>query len=163
MISNARVTDPEVRRIVEKMAALNFDPGHDSYQIEDISMLMEELFVLQGREDVGELLVEAVREGILSPSQAELALGIGTWSGATNGADLQPTMERWLEEAEDHLKVQLSLSIGVYPFREAGKMASVLARVAARMPAFAEVCGRLVESRRRRSQETVQGRSKPLV
>ena len=134
------------------MAALNFDSEHEGYQIGDISMLMEELFALQGREDVGELLVEAVREGILSPSQAELALGIGTWSGRTNGADLQPTVERWLEEAQDHLEVRLALSIGVYPFETAEQMESVLARVADRMPALAEECGQKIVSRRSRSQ-----------
>lgn len=151
MNSNVRITDPEVRSILESMAVLNFDASHDGYQIGDISMLMEKLFALQGREDVGELLVEAVREGILSPSQTELALGIGTWSGATNGADLQPTVERWLEEANDHLKIRLSLSIGVYPFKTAEKMESVLAKVVDRMPAFAEECGRMIASRRSRS------------
>lgn len=162
MASDGRNTEgsglvPEVREILKSLKSLkslarpSVDPDQAGAPLEAISAQMEELFRLRGHEDVGEWLVDAVHEGFLHAAQAEQALSIGTWSGATNGADLQPTLERWLVDGDDPLKVRLALSIGVYPFEEEEEMARVLTRIAVRRPAFAEKCQAMIGSRRDRS------------
>lgn len=79
-----------------------------------------------------------------------LVIGIATWSGSENGASMQETLERWLVEGDDEIKVGLSLEgSDVLPFRDPATARAVLEAVASRMPEHADRCRRLIAARER--------------
>jgi hypothetical protein len=136
---------PKVRAIIEKLA--HHVPGADA-DVTAASGCVEELFRELGNEDIGETIAEAVERKALTEDQGRWFLGVAVWSGETNGADLQPTIERWLEEAQDSVRLRLALDQGVFPFRSLAEMTRVLTRITSRYPQHAERCKQLIERRR---------------
>jgi hypothetical protein len=117
-----------------------------------MSDLLGELFKLLKTEDIGELVAKAVEDDLLTQAQGGEILGIAVWSGETNGAELQLTIERWLEEAKNPIRVGLALSLGIFPFISGAQMNEVLQRVADRFPQYAQQCRDMI--RRRSAQGT---------
>jgi hypothetical protein len=145
-------TDPAVRAVITKMSHLPIDPHGEKTDVVGISDLLVELFTVLNSEDVGEVVASAVEEGIFTQEQGGEILGISVWSGETNGADLQPTVERWLEEPNSPIRVGLALAQGIFPFSSAEHMNEVLLRVSSRFPQYSAVCSEIV--RRRHEQGT---------
>ncbi len=109
---------------------------------------LEALFTEIGSEDIGELLIGAVERGWLSEAQARWLVGVAMWSGTTEGSQLHATLERWLDEAPDSLRVGLALESGVFHFREHTQMTHVLTRVMQHYPQYTARCRQLIEQRR---------------
>lgn len=137
---------PKVRAIIEKLA--HHLPGADA-DLPATSDCIEELFTELGTEDIGETIAEAVEQKILTEDQGRWFLGVAVWSGETNGAELQPTIERWLEAALDSLRIGLALDQDVFPFGSLSEMTLVLNRVMNRHPQHAARCRQLIEQRRK--------------
>lgn len=140
-------SDGRVGEAIELLSRIAGRPGADPDHLDAASEALDRLFAALGTEDVGELLAQAVERGALSEDQAAYALGVAPWCGGTNGAELQPRLERWLEEAADPLRIGLALAQPTFPFRDAGRMAEVLRTVTARHPQFSARCGELIASR----------------
>lgn len=137
---------PRVRAIIERLA--HHVPSDDA-DVAATSDCIGELFREHGNEDIGEIIAEAIEHKVLTAEQGRWFLGVATWSGETNGADLQPTIERWLEEAQDSLRIGLSIGQCVFPFRSLAEMTRVLARVISRHPQHAARCRQLIEQRQK--------------
>ena len=134
----------KVRASIEQLA--HHVPGPDA-DLTATSGCIEELFRELGHEDIGEPIAEAVERGILTQDQGRWFVGVAVWSGQTNGADLRPTLERWLEEARDSLRIGLALDQDIFPFRSLGEMTRVLTPIMTRHPQHAERCRQLIENR----------------
>jgi hypothetical protein len=142
--------NPAVRAVVIKMAGLPFDAEGHKTDVPGIADCLEDLFALLGNEDVGEVVATAVSNGLMTQEQGREVLGIAIWSGQTNGAQLQPTLERWLEAADEPMHIGLALAQGIFPFRDIDRMTEVFARIIERFPEYAATCQGMV--RRRREQ-----------
>ena len=141
------LSDPEVRALVEKMAQLRFGPHGATTDVEGISDCLEALFAKLGTEDVGELVASAIASGLLTQAQGGASLVIAAWSGRTNGGQLRPTIERWLEEGQDPIRVGLALAQDTFPFSDLERMTQVLSRIASRHPQYAAACRGLIARR----------------
>lgn len=139
-----QILNPEVRAIIEKMARLQYDPDGVDTDVEGISDCLLLLFEKLGTEDVGEVVASAVHDGLITQLQGGDFLGIATWSGSTNGAQLRPTTERWLEEGNDPIRIGLALALDTFPFLEGEKMNAVLSRIARKYPQYSAICRRKI-------------------
>lgn|GEM_PF-3686692 len=142
------LSKPAILAVVAEMARAPFDPLGIDTDVVRMSDLLERLFAQMGTEDVGELIAGAIDGDLLMPAQGRQFLGIAIWSGQTNGAQLQPTLERWLEEASDSVRVDLALAQSIFPFSSLEHMTAVLLRVGERYPAYLARCNQIVERRR---------------
>lgn len=147
-----QIIDPKIRTVIKTLSQFEVDPIGMNTDVEGISMNIEMLFDLLSSEDIGEIIASSVDEGIISQMQGSEFLGIATWSGKSNGAQLQPTLERWLEAGNDLTRIGLSLTQGIFPFYTFEKMADVLMNIATNHPQYAELC---VEKINRRRQQRV--------
>lgn len=141
-----------IKTVITKMSQMPIDPHGNKTDVVGISDLLVELFNLLKSEDVGEVVAGAVESGLLTQEQGCEILGIAVWSGETNGADLQPTIERWLEEANSSIRIGLALAQGIFPFSNAVRMSEVLERVSSCFPQYASICHEMV--RKRQEQDT---------
>lgn len=142
-----QILNPEVQAIIEKMAKLQYDPDGVNTDVEGVSDCLLILFDKLGTEDVGEVVASAVHEGLISQLQGADFIGIATWSGRTNGAQLLPTTERWLEEGTDPIRIGLALSQATLPFSDSEKMNEVLSRIASQYPQYSAICWRKITGR----------------
>ncbi|MEV0404804.1 hypothetical protein [Actinoallomurus sp. NPDC050550] len=110
---------------------------------------IENLMVVLGSEDIADLVADAVVAGRTSLDDADIYLGVAAWSGTENGASMQRTLESWLRDGEDVVRVHLALHSECYPFRDANEMVSVLSDLAQRLPQFRERYAELIASRSR--------------
>lgn len=140
-------TENAIKAVITKMSHLPIDPHGNKTDVVGISDLLVELFNLLKSEDVGEVVASAVESGLLTQEQGGEILGIAVWSGETNGAALQPTVERWLEEANSPIRVGLALAQGIFPFSNAVRMSEVLQRVSSRFPQYASISREMVRKR----------------
>ena len=74
-------------------------------------------------------------------------LGMLMWTTMDNGASIVRAAEQWLNAAVDLRRVQIALSLDVYPFKNNQAMQHVLANVARRFPDLAQQCDRCVAER----------------
>ncbi|ASN80759.1 hypothetical protein [Deinococcus ficus] len=153
MASDDPLTRPEIQHFIARMSAVQAtDPLNPYGPFMESDVRMEDLFNLLGHEDAGELLATAVDRSLLSLEQAEAFLGIGIWSGRTNGSDFIPTLDQWLEDASSRVRVHLALHMDVLPFggprnREARGI-DALTLVADRFPEYADECAAIIVSLR---------------
>jgi hypothetical protein len=105
------------------------------------------LFQKLGSEDIGNIVANAVTSGILSLEQGYKFLGISMWGGSTNGAQLHSTLEKWLEEGNDPIRIGLALSQGIFPFSDIKKMNKVLSEITNRHPQFSNIINEKIKRR----------------
>lgn len=134
------------RAVLDRLSSLKVDPEH--LDVGTISDTIEELFSELGTEDVGDVIADSVTQGLLSQEQANKALEIAIWSGETNGLELSNTIERWLLTGDDPVRIAIALTQPIFPFATLEAMRSVLSKVAARWPQFAEPLNAMIERRR---------------
>lgn len=139
---------PGVRVILERLSRFKTDPEH--LDLEGVSDCVEALFREIGSEDVGEITADAVSRGLLSQAQGNKIIEVSMWCGQTEGKQLSATIERWLEEGADPIKVELALAQAVFPFSTQTTMAGRLLPIAKRFPHLATLINEMIE--RRRSQ-----------
>lgn len=128
---------------------MDFDPRSPRYDIVPASAAIDELFSLLKSEDISTTIEDALRSGSLTMEQGVATLQIAVWSGSENGASLMRSLERWLSEANDPLRVALALDQEAYPFISREEMSRALRRIALTYPQFADRCRYLIESRAR--------------
>jgi len=143
----SRPQDPHA--IIGAMAGLALTSEGNLEDLDAASDALEALYEALGTEDVGEPLAEAVRDGRLTPERGRALLDVVPWTGRSNGAALQPTLERWLAEANDPLRVELALGQSTFPFASLKDMQRHLREVARRMPRFRSRCEALIDRRQR--------------
>ena len=137
---------PGVSAIVGTLSHFKTDPEH--LVLQGISDCVEALFQEIGSEDVGEVIASAVSHGLLSQAQGNKVIEVSMWCGQTNGKELSDTIERWLEEGANPIKIELALAQDTFPFSTQTKMADVLTSIAKRYPQFASTINGMIERRR---------------
>ncbi len=136
---------PGVKSIVDKLSRFKTDP--DQLDLEGISDSIEALFREIGSEDPGEIIAYAVSRGLLTQEQGNKVLQVAMWSGQTNGKELNVTLEKWLEEGTNPIKIELALAPSVFPFSTQTKMADVLTSIARRFPHLAPPIHEMIKRR----------------
>jgi hypothetical protein len=136
---------PGVKSIVDKLSRFKTDP--DQLDLEGISDSIEALFLEIGSEDPGNIIADAVSCGTLTQAQGNKILEVAMWSGQTNGKELNVTLEKWLEEGTDPIKIELALAPSVFPFSTQEKMANVLTSIAQRFPHLAPPIHEIIKRR----------------
>lgn len=136
---------PGVESIMEQLS--HFDVDSDSLDLQGISDYVEALFHEMGSEDVGEITATAVSRGILSQVQGNKVVEVAMWCGQTEGKELSATIEGWLEEGSDPVKIELALGQSVFPFASQARMEEVLPPIATRFPQFAPEIKSMIERR----------------
>jgi hypothetical protein len=145
------LSNSAVRAIVEEIGRLVAGHERVTVDLDGIPRSIDDLFEALQSEDIGEPVARAVEEGLLTQVQAGDLLNIALWSGESNGAELRPTIERWLEEASDPIRVGVALEHETYPFRTLEAMFAVLSRVSGLYPQYAARIGQLIEERRQQN------------
>lgn len=143
------ISGRKVQALIAELAQYPIAPDGSAKNLEEISSHLELLFIELGTEDIGEVVADAVHRGLLTQQQGGAYLNIAVWSGRTNGAQLQPTIERWLEEGKDPTRVGLALAQGTFPFIDSKAMSRILLRIASGYPEFAPIIYRTIDNRRR--------------
>ncbi|MGF1428649.1 hypothetical protein [Kitasatospora sp. LaBMicrA B282] len=115
---------------------------------EEVFDAVEEMITANGSDDIAPIIAAAVAAGRIPPVRAADVLDIASWSGTDNGAAMQRTLDDWLRQADDPVRVYLALHTEVYPLPTAAEMRAVLTVVAARHPEYRAVCERMIASRR---------------
>lgn len=123
--------------------------GHYGGLADELCAAIENLMVVLGSEDIADLVADAVAAGRASLDDAEEYLGVAVWSGAENGASMLRTLESWLRDSDDVVRIHLALHSECYPFRDPEEMVAVLSDVAQRFPQFQERCAELIATRPR--------------
>ena len=131
--------------ILSQMAL--FEVDDDRLDIEGISELIEALFQKLGSEDVGNIVANAVNSRIFSLEQGRKFLEISMWSGSTNGAQLNSTLEMWLEEGNDPVRIDLALHQGIFPFSDKEKMSGFFSKIKNRYPQFSDFINEKIKRR----------------
>jgi putative addiction module component (TIGR02574 family) len=124
--------------------------------------LVDRLLAEYGEENLAERLYADIPTDCPWQVVADL-FGILIWSTSDNGAAITRTTESWLQAGEDLRRIQVALYLDVYPFKDAGEMERILVQVAAKYPEAAEQCARLVISRRKLGEQSVDGGGKPQL
>lgn len=134
------LADAEIRHLILKMAAVPYDSTFNACFEQGIDGDIESLFEVMGHEDPCEVMATAIEQGLLTQAQGRAYLGMAVWCGWTNGGQIFPTMERWLEEGANLIRVDLALDASFIPFRDQEERKVVLSRVMERFPQFVDIC-----------------------
>ncbi len=134
------------KAVLEELSRLDVNP--ESLDLQRISDLIEALFQEIESEDIGELIAYAVSQGLLTQAQGNKVIEVAMWCGQSNGQQLGETIERWLEEGANSIKIELALAQSTFPFSTQAKMAEVLAAIIKRYPQFAPAMNGLIVRRK---------------
>jgi hypothetical protein len=140
-------------KIVTKLSAVDaltrqiLNPSVPGYNVTTLSDAIEAVFREYGTEDISALIEHLVRAKKLSVEEGSNILRVAVWSGSENGSSLLRTLDNWLREATDPIRVSLAINQDVYPFHDPVEMRRVLTRICEAYPEFAARCRNLIESR----------------
>lgn len=137
---------PDIKEILSKL--FQFQINESSFDLQSISDCIEDLFEKLNNEDIGDIIAEAVNENLISQEQGERFLNISIWCGSTNGSQLHMTIENWLEQTTDPIRIQLALALDTFPFKSFEKMEKVLFSIAHRYPQFSELIKEVIQRRK---------------
>jgi hypothetical protein len=137
--------NPKVRTILDKMSHFEVDEEH--LDLQGISDYIEALFQELNTEDLGDLVADAVTYKVFSQKQGNKFLNVSVWGGQTNGAELHTTLEKWLEQGNDPVRIELALAQSTFPFLTKEKMSDVLRIIAKRYPQFANTVNEMIDRR----------------
>lgn len=140
-----KVTTPNLKRLLSKL--YQFQVDGESYDVVSISDCIEEIFKELNTEDIGDLIADAVHDKLITQAQGEAFLNVSVWSGCTNGGHLQIAIEKWLEQANDPVRIQLALAQGAFPFRSLETMAEKLLLIEDHYPQFSVKINEIIQSR----------------
>lgn len=102
-----------------------------------------------GEENLADRLFADIPDSIPFMQVAQL-FDFLAWQTNDNGSAMTRTVERWLVEGTDLRKIQIALSLDVYPFPDEHEMYRVLSDVAVSLPEMAGTCQQLISSRQNR-------------
>jgi hypothetical protein len=125
-----------------------FQVDGEPYDVVSISDCIEAIYKELNTEDIGELIADAVHDKLITQAQGEAFLNVSVWSGCTNGSQLHITIEKWLEEANDLVRIQLALAQGTYPFNSLEKMTKILLSIVDHYPQFSEKINGMIGRRK---------------
>jgi hypothetical protein len=85
--------------------------------------------------------------------------GILVWSTEDNGAAITRTADRWLIEGNDPRKIQIALSLDVFPLWTLARAGAeeLLVRISCRFPQFKCECDRWIVHRREAEEKLSEG------
>lgn len=109
--------------------------------------LAERLGKQYGEEGLAERLLADIPADCPPALIADL-LDILAWITSDNGAAIHRQAETWLRSGENLRRIQVALSLEVYPFLDQTEMERILRQVATRHPEVAGRCQDLIASRR---------------
>ncbi len=134
------LADAEIRHLILKMAAVPYDHTFAIFFEQGIDQDIDSLFEVMSHEDPCEMIPTAIEQGLMTQEQGRAYLAIAVWCGRTNGGGMNPTVERWLEEAISVIRIDLAFHLDYIPFRDQEKRKAMLSRVMERFPQFAVIC-----------------------
>lgn len=137
--------NPKVRTILDKMS--HFEVDKELLDLQGISDYVEALFQELNTEDLGDLIADAVTYKVFSQKQGNKFLDVSVWGGQTNGAELHTTLEKWLEQGNDPVRIELALAQSTFPFLSKEKMSNVLQMIARKYPQFAQTIDEMIKRR----------------
>jgi hypothetical protein len=125
------------------------DEGLYGGPTDELCSAVDHLMLMLGSEDIADVVADAVAAGRTSLDHAEIYLGVATWSGIEKGASMQHTLDSWLRDGDDVIRIHLALHSEYYPLGGAAEMVAVLTDVAERFPQFQQRCAELIACRPR--------------
>ncbi|MGW4510044.1 hypothetical protein ACWENO_35935 [Streptomyces sp. NPDC004436] len=108
---------------------------------------VDDLIDAYGADDVAEIVAEAVEAGQASVEQAIVFLNVAAWSGTDNGASMKSTLDEWVREADDAVRLGIALHHECYPLPTRAEMIAKLAEIARRFPEHRAICERHIADR----------------
>jgi hypothetical protein len=135
------------KKSIDHLMQQVLNPKSASYNLTKLSDAVEAVFEDYGTEDISTIIEMLVREKKITVEEGSNILRVAIWSGCENGSNLLRSLDEWLREGSDAIRVSLAINQEVYPFIDRNEMYSVLTKIAKEFPVHAMRCQSLIESR----------------
>ncbi|MER6488605.1 hypothetical protein ABT264_34285 [Streptomyces virginiae] len=108
---------------------------------------MDDLLDAHDADDVAEIVAGAVDAGQASVEQAIVFLNVAVWSETDKGASTKATLDGWVRQADDAVRLGIALHHECYPLPTRAEMDARLSEIALRFPEHRAVCERHIADR----------------
>src|SRR5437588_4602834 len=110
------------------------NPNAPSYDVSALSDSINRLFQSSGTEDISSIVEQMVRQQQITIDEGSNILRVAVWSGSENGERLLKSLDNWLREASDSIRVTLAMGQDTYPFHDPKEMQTALAKISKKFP-----------------------------
>ncbi|MFE2362582.1 hypothetical protein [Streptomyces virginiae] len=115
--------------------------------LEQVIDRVDDLLDAHDADDVAEIVAGAVDAGQASVEQAIVFLNVAVWSGTDKGASTKATLDGWVRQADDAVRLGIALHHECYPLPTRAEMDARLSEIALRFPEHRAVCERHIADR----------------
>ncbi|MFB6557858.1 hypothetical protein ACFCYH_02930 [Streptomyces sp. NPDC056400] len=141
------MTMPAWEEALERLCAVQVPEQDDTDLPDELFDRVDDLIDAYGGDDIAGIVAEAVVAGRATLQQAIVFLNVAAWSGTDNGASMTRTLDEWVEQADDTLRLGIALHHEYYPLATRTEMLEKLAEVALRFPEHRAICERHIADR----------------
>ncbi|MFD9517596.1 hypothetical protein [Streptomyces sp. NPDC059979] len=107
--------EPSWKRALERLCAVQVSQEDDADFPDELFDAVDDLIDCWGADDVAEIVAEAVYAGRATVEQGIVFLNVAVWSGTDNGASMKHTLDAWVREAQDLVRLKMALHHECYP------------------------------------------------
>ncbi|WP_344446430.1 hypothetical protein [Kitasatospora nipponensis] len=120
---------------------------HDADFPDELFDAVDDLIEAYGADDIAEIVFQAVAAGRATAGQAVVFLNVAVWSGTDNGSSMKRTLDTWVREASDTVRLQIALHHEAYPLPTRAEMIAKLVEIAFGFPEHRAICERHIAER----------------